>query len=445
MIFVPAAKAFFAAQSPESMDEAPVRVLSLRHSEALALAADLIKQGKYEDARTVLLAKPYNVKELEIERLYLLAQIDTLEEKYDDAIAIYRLILDHNPNIANIRFRLAELYLRQKSWWRADYHYRLALADKQTPEPVQERIRRALSYIRQKKNWNLWFNFGIAPDNNVNNAGSGEQCVQTVFGVLCNTLDDPQKDVGYNLTLGGDYEFRLSDRWGLRNEFLAYQSLHEDTDYNDVYLSYAVGGRYLLNRGDVFFGPTVSKRYIANKSYNYSLGLRVAIGYDLTRRANAKLELNYTPTYYDDYADLLDGDVKSARTRLFYALDSSKYLILKSSYEYEDTKAAAYTNDRIGFGVGFGAELPWGFRVYAEPSIQYTNYKGARWTVKNYQFVQIKERDTIRKYSVSLSNNKISIWGFVPTLSYTYTDKSSNIAQREYDKSVVEVNISKGF
>jgi outer membrane protein assembly factor BamA len=157
------------------------------------------------------------------------------------------------------------------------------------------------------------------------------------------------------------------------------------------------------------------------------------------------LELDYTPTYYDDYAEILDGDVKSARTRLFYALDSSKYMILKASYEYEDTKNKTYTNDRIGYGIGFGAELPWGFRAYVEPSIQYTHYKGARWTVQDYRFVQIKERDTLRKYTVSLSNNKISAWGFVPTLSYTYTDKSSNIRQREYDKSVIELSISKGF
>lgn len=447
MLGMPAAKTFSAPENAHAAGQAPapMSVIAVSHREVLDFANALIAQGRYEDARTVLLAKPYDVKELEIERLYLLAQIETLEADYDAAIEIYRFILDYDPNIANIRFRLAELYLGQKAWWRADYHYRLALADQETPNLVQQRIRQALSYIRQNKNWNLWFDFGIAPDNNVNNTSAGEQCVQTIFGVLCNTLENPEKDVGYNLTVGGDYEFRLSNNWRLRNEFLVYDSLHEDKDYNDVYLSYAVGGRYVFGRGDVFFGPTVARRYLGNKAYNYSVGLKAATSYDVTRRLNTKWELNYTPTYYDDYDTILNGDVKTVKTRWFYALDASKYLIFKASYEYEDTKNKTYTNDRMGYGIGFGAELPWGFRIYAEPSVLYTRYKGARWTVKDYQFVQVKERDTTTKYTVSLSNNKISVWGLVPTLSYSYTDKASNIDQREYEKSVVELSVSKGF
>ena len=155
--------------------------------------------------------------------------------------------------------------------------------------------------------------------------------------------------------------------------------------------------------------------------------------------------LAYTPTYYDDYGDILDGDTKSARLRLFYALDSSKYLIFKTGYEYEKTKDVTYTNDRINFALGFGAELPYGFHIYAEPSVQYTQYKGSRWTVKDYEFQQIKEHDTTQRYAISLSNRNIAVWGLVPTITYSYTDKSSNIWQREYQKSLIELTISKRF
>ena len=95
--------------------------------------------------------------------------------------------------------------------------------------------------------------------------------------------------------------------------------------------------------------------------------------------------------------------------------------------------------------LGFGAELPYGFHVYAEPSVIFTNYKGKRWTVDNYEFKQVKEHDTTQRYSISLSNRKISFMGFVPTLTYSYTDKSSNIWQREYEKSLIEFTIQKRF
>lgn len=415
------------------------------HKDVLSFATILIEKGKFDDARKLLLLKPYNDKELEIERLYLLAQIATKEHKYDEAIDIYYFILDHQPDIANIRFRLAELYLKKEDWIRAEYHYRLALSHKDTPKEIQQRIQYALYYIRKNKNWNLWFNIGIAPDNNINNTTSGEQCVNTLFGVMCDTLDEPEKDVGLNVMLGGNYEFKLSDKWRLKNEFMVYNSKYDDKKYDDTYLYYTIGARYIYKKGDIFFGPTFSKRYLAHKSYNYSTGFMFEKNYDVTKKLNANLTLNYTPTYYDDYSDILDGDVKSARLRLFYALDASKYFIFKTGYEYEKTKDETYTNDRINLALGFGAELPYGFHIYAEPSVIFTNYKGKRWTVKDYNFEEIKEKDTTQRYSISLSNRKISFMGFVPTIIYSYTDKSSNIWQREYEKSLIEFTIQKRF
>ncbi len=420
-------------------------VVTMTHEQTLTFAQELIEKNKLEDAKKVLLLKPFQQKELEIERLYLLAQIATKENKIDKAIDIYYFILEHQPNISNIRFRLAELYLIRKDWIRADYHYRLALADKELPIVIQNRIKQALYYIRQNKNYNFWFNFGIAPDNNVNNTTSGEQCVMTMFGPMCNTLDDPEKDVGLNITVGGNYEFKLSDNWRFRNEALIYSLKYQDKKYDDIYLSYVLGLKYVYKKGDVFFGPTFSKRFLGHKSYNYTTGFMVDTGYDLTKQLNARLYLAYMPTHYDDYGDILDGDVKTARLRMFYALDSSKYLIFKTGYEYEKTKDKTYTNDRVNLALGFGADMPWGFHIYAEPSVLFTNYKGKRWTVKDYEFKEVKEWDITQRYSVSLSNRKISLWGLMPVLTYSYTNKKSNIWQREYQKSLIELSIQKRF
>lgn len=105
----------------------------------------------------------------------------------------------------------------------------------------------------------------------------------------------------------------------------------------------------------------------------------------------------------------------------------------------------SYANYRNNYALGFGSELFYGFHLYLEPSIQYINYKGTRWTVKDYSFKQIKERDIITKYSISLSNRNLSLWDFVPTLTYSYIDKSSNIWQREYQKSMIELSVKKRF
>lgn len=419
-------------------------IISMTHEQVLSFAKDLIAAGKLEDAKKALLAKPYDVRELEIERLYLLAQIATEQQNYDEAIDIYLFILDYAPDVANIRFRLARLYMLQKSWIRADYHFRLALSDKNLPLPVQHYIKQALYHIRQNKNWNFWVNFGIAPDNNINNTTAGEQCIWTIFGILCNTLDEPEKDIGYNISAGGNYEFKLSSQWRFRHEAFVSSSRYSDKKYDDIYLAYNTGLKYVYERGDVFFGPTFSKRWLAHTDYNYSAGLKFDTGYDLTKQLNVNLELSYTPTYYNEY-DMLDGDVKSIRMRFFYTLGASSYILFRTGYDYEKTKDVTYTNYRNSYALGFGSELPYGFHLYLEPSLLYTNYKGKRWTVKDYYFQQIKERDITRRYAVSISNRKIAVWGLVPTITYSYTDKSSNIWQREYQKSLIELNIQKRF
>ncbi|MBR1544671.1 MAG: DUF560 domain-containing protein [Alphaproteobacteria bacterium] len=409
------------------------------------LAKKFIEDKNYDGARVLLTKSPFNVKELEIERLHLIATIDVAEGKIDDAIEIYRFILDYQPNIPSIRLKLAELYLYQGSYYKADYHFRLAATDKTLPEEVQKNIAMALYFVRQNKNWNFWFNFGAAPDNNVNNATGGEQCINYYGMILCNQLSDKEKAVGFNVSFGGNYEFKLSDRWRIRNEAVVYNSTYNKSEYDDLYLGYVIGPKYVWQRGDVFTGITMSRRWLDHQPYNKTLGGRIDLDYDFTKHLSGAISTYYTPTDYDDYGEYLDGDLRGVRTRLFYTFDASKYIALKFGYEKENTEERIYSNTKKSYGIGFGAELPYGFSMYLEPSILYTNYDKERSVVKDYAFVDIKEKDITRKYALSLSNRNIKFWGFVPTLTYVYTDKSSNIWQKEYSKSTVEFTVNQRF
>ena len=414
------------------------------HTDVLAYAKELISQEKLEDAKKALMLKPFLKKELEIERLYLLAQICTKEGNYQEAIDIYYYILNYEPNIPKIRFLLAELYLNEEAWYRADYYYRSVLASKDLPLELKDRILKALYYIRQNKNWNIWFSMGIAPDTNINNASSGEQCVETVFGVVCSPLDSPDRSVGFNVSAGADYEFKLSDHWRFRNELMAYTSTYDDKKYNDVYLLYSAGPKYVYATGDVFLGLMLSQRFVANESYSRSIGGQLETNYDFTRKLTGNFQAYYTPTFYQTY-DILNGFLIGERTRFVYSLDASKYFVLKLGYEHEKTKEKAYTNDKFNYALGFGTELLYGFHMYIEPSVSHVNYADKRWTVKDMKFQQLRERDVTKRLSISLSNRNISIWDTMPILTYSYIRKDSNIWQREYRKSLIELSIIKRF
>ena len=156
--------------------------------QAMQLAGAMVERGDIENAEQILTkTPPMNNAALEIERWFLLAQIATRRGDIDSAIEIYRTILDAQPDLARIRFELAVCYMHQKKWSRADYHLRLAMAGDDLPENVRGLMNYYRYIIRQNKNWNVWFNFSAAPDNNINNAVGGQECV---YGVFCRDLPD---------------------------------------------------------------------------------------------------------------------------------------------------------------------------------------------------------------------------------------------------------------
>ena len=68
-----------------------------------------------------------------------------------------------------------------------------------------------------------------------------------------------------------------------------------------------------------------------------------------------------------------------------------------------------------------------------------------KWIVKNSTFTKLTEKDFTQRYSVSLSNNKIDIFGFVPALTFSYTKRDSNVPNREYEKYTTEFTMFQRF
>ena len=111
----------------------------------------------------------------------------------------------------------------------------------------------------------------------------------------------------------------------------------------------------------------------------------------------------------------------------------------------EDTVNPSYSYWQPVASIGLGAELPWGFHVYVEPALYWTIYDDVKWTVKDNQYIKMTEKDFTHMYSLSISNNKFDIWGFVPTLTFNYTRRDSNIWQREFDKFSVFFSMQQRF
>lgn len=420
--------------------------ITMTTTQAMQLSGALVESGDLEHANQILTMMPQmgNVA-LEIERWFLLGQIAQKQGDFESAIKIYQKILDGQPDLARVRFELATCYMHTKQWARADYHLRLAMAGKDLPDDVRAVMNYYRYIVRQNKNWNVWFNVGVAPDNNVNNASGGTEVYNHQWGTFYHELDEPEQAVGTNLTLGGNYEFKLSDQWRWKSEANIYSNVYNISRYDDLYLSFAMGPRFVWTHGDVWFAPMTTRRWYGWERYNWSAGVRLDTNYDFTRRLSGGLYLRTTKNHYDMYGDILDGYTYSGNFRMTYSFGASLYMNLYTGLMREDTMRPDYSYWQPSVSIGVGAELPMGFHVYLEPSVYWTNYDAARTVIRDGVWAQITENSFSQRYSVSVSNNKLDFWGFVPTLMVSYTKRDSNIWQREFDKIAVEFTMRQRF
>lgn len=413
---------------------------------AVKMAGRLVDAGDYEHAAQILTKMPETDNlEVEIERWYLIAQIAQRNGDYDTAIQIYKQLLDEKPDLVKIRYELALCYMAKHQWYRADYHLRLAMAGNDIPDYIKQQMMYYRYVARKNKRWNVWFNFGAAPDNNVNQVSGGTECVSFWGGVYCHDLEKPESVFGYNFLLGGNYEFDLSDNWRWKNEANIYSNIYNNHRFDDLYLSFATGPRYIWEDGDIWVAGTASRRWYGWDEYNWSRGAKIDSHYDLTRKLSSGLSLRFTDNIYDENGQYMDGQTYSVAPYVSYSFDSTKYMILRGGVDRDITKYEPYSNWRYTTGVGIGAELPLGFSLYLEPSFSWVKYDGARWTVKNMTYQPVKEKDFIQRYTASISNNKLDFYGFVPTVTFSYTKRDSNIHSRVYDKWTTEFTMRQRF
>ncbi len=346
-----------------------MKTVTMSALDAIKTAGQLVERGDYDTATQILTMMPQtNNLPVEIERWFLIAQISQRQGDIDTAIKIYRKILDDQPDLVKVRYELAQCYMVKQQWYRADYHLRLAMAGRNIPDEVKQRMMYYRYVARKNKNWNVWFNFGAAPDNNINQGAGGEECVTNMWGTFCRQLPDPVSAIGYNLTLGGNYEFRLSDHWRWKNDANLYTNIYNKHDFDDLYLSASTGPRYVWQNGDIWAAIITSRRWYGWDGYNWSYGGKIETNYDFTRKLSVGLSLRITDNIYDDYGEYMDGQTYSSNARVSYSIDATKYVILRGGVSREDATDDIYANWRYSTGIGFGSELPFGFHIYAEPS-----------------------------------------------------------------------------
>ncbi len=428
-----------------------VKKIELNDSQALSVAHVMINAGDLDKADDLLndILKSNDVN-ARTGALFELGRVEMARGNYDTAIKYFLTILKYHPDATFVRIELAKTYLLDGEYNSADFNLRLALADKTLPVEIQEQIKQMINYARYKKDWNLYAGFSIVPDSNLNYAtGRREECINTMFGVLCRELEDKSTGVGIQYNLGGDYYIKMTDHFGIKTSASLYALDFPNSEFDDYMVYMAAGPRYILDGlGEFSIQPFAQLRWYGGDYYNTVPGIRSDIDIDLTKRVRLSLGASYSKDIYrnDDLDNILRGNEYSTYIQPRYYINNKSFTFIGLTYTTNTAKLKSYGSDSIDYSIGYFGELPLTLTMYTRLDLIQTKYKDAQNFIMNdYTMQKFTRRDVGYRVYLRLSSRYLEYKRLYPAFSYSYTKRESNAPAYEFDKHRFQIEINYRF
>lgn len=421
------------------------------YNDSLEFAKKQIVGGNYAQAEKTLrnLNGTKNVQE-EIEKWFLLGQVYMAKGDFDSAIKIYRKILDKQPDLSRVRLELATSLFFNKQYQQAENHFLFVRADRNTPNEVVQKINLFLTAIRQQRNWNANFSFGIIPDSNLNYAtGRREECINTMFGILCRELEDKSTGIGIQYGLAGDYYIKMTDNFGIKTSASFYALDFSNSTFDDYMLYMAAGPRYVLGDiGEISIQPFTQLRWYGGEYYNTVPGVRADIDLDLTKRIHLSFGGSYSKDVYhnDNLDNILRGDEYTTYIQPRYYINNKSFAFLGLTYVTNTAKLKSYGSDSLYYSIGYFGELPLTLSLYARLDLTQTKYKDSQFFIMDdYTVNKFTRKDIGYRAYLRLSSRYLEYKRLYPAISYTYTKRDSNAPAYDFDKHRFQIEMNYRF
>ena len=405
--------------------------------DALLNAKQLLAQGKLDEAERIYAAlRTSNNEEARTEATFQLAHIRLRQGRPKQAIPLFLEILNRRPDLVRVRLDLARAYFLDKNYEDATFQFELVKGGS-LPPAVLANVDVFLDTIRRQKNWTLHFALSPVSDSNINQAsGESEECLNFSDLLLCRPIQKKSSGLGLSGNVAVDYFWRFHQDWGLRTSMGFYGTAYEDSAFDDYILYFALGPRYLWDRGEASLQPTFVKRWIGQKQYNEEYGLRFDARQTYKRLilsvGGSLAEHSYENAYVDS---VLKGQTWSAQIQPRYILTDRTFIQAGLRFLREDTNVRSFANDNWRYSLGAYHAFPFGIALFVEGSLTDTQYKDSQWYITRDNRIDVTTRkDTTWNFYTSLSSNKFERYNLTPMIEYSYTKRASDIWTREYER-----------
>lgn len=417
--------------------------LRVTPEQLLAKAEALIHEKNYQAALPLVDALG-QVPELRMQQRFLAGYIAIETGDVKGAIKKFRTILDENPGQTRVRLELARAYLLTGKEASADYHFRLAQNDENLPDEIAKTIRNTRSILRDQRIWRFSFDFGFAPDTNINGATDAES-IDINFGPikLPLQLDDNARErsgIGQTAGFSGGIRVKANDRLALLFDADSKIVNYAGKAADDIVIQVAAGPELRVARYSSislqavglqrwYGGSLATREYGGRFGYQQALSEGQRLGVELdARRTESQISASYSGWQLGANAtyEHLVGKSLIASASVFARRDL--------------LNADGFSSFNYGVNLGLGGELPMGLNAgvaasvsrsaFDAPLLLYSTEKRQDW------------RGFARAY---MGSRKIKFLGFSPSVDYVYSRVDSNYDLYEMSRHRVNFKFARYF
>ena len=466
----------FAEDTPDAVERAEEMIFSGEPAAALALLRPLAESDPdHTDAWFFRGMAALATASLPADAPGAPASEEARRALYDEAVASYRHILEAQPGLAGARLELARAlfergrclappddlleHLLGDDCDAAEHHFRRALAG-DLSEPIAAAVSRFVAAVQARKRVSGSFGVAVAPDSNVN-TGTDARTFASRFRnsftgeALEFALDERARrtsGLGVVISADGEYRhplaFRLFEDTATRLRLggSLYRREYGGHRFDDMTLSLQAGPQLLFPRGRASLLAQADRRWFAgdpvSRGFGPRLEGRVAVGERLWLGAGVqRIERRYREAK-DSEGPVLDADVDFS-----YALTPAVVLGLRGGWQRTRAERPDLRSRTRRLGAFVGADLPpvlgvTGFGVGASHDVFFTRYDEPGY----FLITPDARRDRLSATRLTLSNDHIELFGFVPALSLVHERRSSNIENVfDYRRQRAELSMRQRF
>lgn len=407
------------------------------------------KNGQQEQTAELLKRYPLRGPHAANRTLFIEGLILEGRRDYFGAARKFRAALADNPKLTLVRSELAKVLIAIDENESAAHHLRLLEADAPNAADAAG-IRSFIDKIGTKKPYSFSGYFSVAPTTNVNNGSNHDKLVSNNIANINPGLDptgtiNNQKQSGLGLSggLNAGYSKRLSDRLQLIVGAGVNANIYTDSQFDSASTSESAEVRYLLADGYFSVGGIASQSFAPPNNAGVFLtyndyGPRASFSCQLTQRDLLNSSLTYV---WRDYAGSVtaDGTALHSDLAITHALDSTMNVTGFGGYDRAVTQDPSSSYHTYFGGLNVYKEFPMGMTVDANAQVRVSPFDGID------SITGFTRYDTRYIGGLTLTKRDFNIWGFAPSINYSYTLNKSNNALFDYDSHSFNFNFTKDF